>query len=332
MSRRVWVPVLAVGLGLTGVAGAHASTIQPRLAAQPIGLETTATATGQALAVLGVPRGVTVKPSDFRLWVTGGTFAVVRMVPVDQPAGCPANAFGAPTCLYWEFDYLRAVDKAGSYDGQPSGTHFIISQAPDFPAAATLPAGQVRLEILTDGKATFRFLPRSDSALPRTKSVRLARQTLGKAAILPTHCTIACVGPVAIRGAGTAFDVGRTGYVEFIALALNEQRTNGSNAATGCFYPNPDDASATPDPSKHPQGCDEIPADASEASSTVAANFNEIDSNASPTYVNGFSEWWGGAHGQVYVGGEARQINTVASQFILFALWVREPAPIHTYN
>jgi hypothetical protein len=317
MSRRLVAATAVVAFLATMPVVSHAATTGGRT----LGQTTTITGRGTASLVLNVPRPVAMPASDFRLYLSGGTFAVARLEPLYQPRACSSAAASAgKNCIFWEFEYLRQA--VAFFPGAPVGQQN-FGFVPD---PSTVWPGPMKVQILTDGRARFVFKA-ADKRLPTSVRYAATPGHFGKAAILPARCPEGlCTGVVNIRAGGESYNVGPSGYVEYLAMSLSSQ--TGSNAAAGCIYPNPGDPTASATASDHPFGCDEVSTRTGGNTQSAIRNFDMTQNTVEPALGNGMSEWIDNAHGLTYVGGESRSMSSPPATSVFFALWLNDPPPL----
>jgi len=316
-----WAAAWALALSAGTVTAAHAAPAPAKLAAV-----TSFTATGSELGTIVVPTAVTLPVSGFHLTASRASYAVVRLIPTRQPATCP-EATGARTCVFWQLTYLKSLDKPNYFAGARADQRF-FGYFPDYPNAGKLWPGPLRIEVLTDGLVSF-SLKADGAGLAARNRVTLRPSHFGVAQLLQPKCTI-CLGPVATYAMGAQHAVGRHGYVDVTAFELSAD--NDDNSATGCYYPNQSDPTASPQPSDHPDGCDTLPSDSNEAYPTAAATFNQAVESTALSISTGYEQWWGDASGPVYVGGAGRSVGAAPSSLVIFGLWINEPAPQSTFD
>ena len=320
MLARKGVAVGVVALLVTALIADASAT--PRL--PTIGRMTTVVSLGAASAiVLDVPRDTGLSVAAFRLHLAGGRYAVARLQPLFQPKSCQASPMLGPSCLFWEFTYLRGY--SDGFTQGPPGTHNFVN----IPDPSDVWPGPVRVTLLTDGLATFSF-GANDRELPAVRSFRATPGDLGRAALLSTHCVLpSCTDYADVRAGGQAYDVGPLGYAEYDAVAVSPQ--NSSLAIAGCFYPNFDDLGASPDPSAHPLGCD--------YASTTPLGMYRVGrrvaymaaSQVGPATGSQIYEWYGRASGRTYIGGESRTFGVSGPHRAFLAVWLRDIGPWRSF-
>jgi hypothetical protein len=320
VSRRLVAAAVTVAFLAAVPVATHAATPTSLMT---LGQTTTITGRGTASLVLNVPRLVTMPTNDFRLYLSGGTYAVARLEPLYQPRGCSSvhPPLGG-NCVFWEFEFLRAT-VATFFPSTPVGQqNFGFVPDPSY-----VWAGPMKVQILTDGAATFVFHA-ADAKLPTSVRYAPAPGHFGRAAILPTRCPEnLCASGVDIRAAGQSYDLGKSGYVEY--LAISESAQSGVNMAAGCIYPNPDDPTASGKAADHPFGCDDVstrPGGDEESAGRNLAMANEVAMG--PAVGNSFSEWTDTAHGLTYVGEVTRAAASPPPTSLFFAIWLNDPPPL----
>lgn len=274
VSRR-WTVVLAVALlAPVGGAAAHAARTAPSFAGT-----TTISWTGQAKITLTVPTRIDGFTEDrMRLFVTGGTYAFVRIVGPLSPY-CQVEF---PHCNTWYLDYLR--DLAGRWPYPTTGPgHDHATLAPFTPPF--LLKGATTLFLFTDGRARLEIRPpRLSGRVTYTARDRFR----GRAERLPIRCAsgtcTSASGDPFLYG-GTTFDVGKApGSVDTLVFstAKDAETVPGlvpaaqPHGVRPCVYPNLRTApNASANPAHHPLGCDLAPQNADESVGIVETTANE---------------------------------------------------------
>jgi hypothetical protein len=293
---------------------------------------TVLTGVGVGQAVFDVPREVDLIPESFDLHVEGGTYAFVRLVTEHQYVGCPAFY---PNCVDWTFFYVRDLQTVWFPPGVPVGPG--QQNLHNIPNPASFLPTLMHAYILTDGRATLTIRAENPVGLDLSVTVRTDMPLHGKVARLQEHCIVPCQPGAAWVAAGDVFDMGSTpGFAASLAESYAENfwqynqtplNNNGSYATGACFYPNPDNSHASPTPADHPLGCDPLPQQAADATSTVAGDANFALQVATLHTAVGSMEAWDAAAGPVYAGGTASSVNTIPSTHEFYGIWFQDWRP-----
>jgi hypothetical protein len=260
MIRRLAVALLLV----VGVAqAAPAAPAPPRSASGTLAGVTSITWTGNVGFRLRVPRLAELPDAyaSTRVFLTGGTYAFVRMYPVGL---CD----DARHCVVETLTYTRELADSAFFGPQslgylgPGSDHFRSLGTP--PSISGLP---YELYLMTDGRATVEFRPKGFAG--RTAYTATGRISAHVERLAP-KCTVALPAcdtthgyADAVRFGGTAHDVGRDGYAESYVYSAdrNERLAPGipkgqPHTARPCVYPSMFDRAASPRAEDHPLGCD----------------------------------------------------------------------------
>lgn len=285
-----------------------------------IGRTTVLTGSGAVAATVVVPRAA--EATGFRLHVRG-TYAIVRLVPESQP-DCDAER---PNCVAWQFRYVRELNPIWSPNAAPGSGLDHQAYVPD---PSRLPPGRLRVYVVTDGTATL-SMSVADARLPATSRVVARERIRAAVSRVPLGCVDPCVGPARTEVGGAAFDLAGTGFVEFVTARFDASpggaTLNGSHSAVGCFYPNPADPAASPDPRDHPAGCDSMPGPGDDAWPTAMNAAIQATQTVSPSTAQIRSEHWTGARGRVYIGGITRSASPAPTRGLVLGIWIRDSPP-----
>lgn len=305
----------AAALVIPGAAVGRAATPPPSA-----GRTTVITGSGAVATTLVVPR--VTQAGAFRLTVRG-TYAIVRLVPAAQPDCEPER----PNCLAWQFRYVPELNRFWNLNAAPGSGLDHDASVPD---PSLLPPGKLRVYVVTDGTATLR-MSLNDRRLPANVAVTAREPVRAAFRRVPLSCTTPCAGPAVTEVGGAAFDLAGSGFVEFVTARYDASpggaQLNASHSATGCFYPNPVNATASPDPRNHPDGCDTVPKSSDEAWPTATGTVIQTTQAVSPSIAQVRSEHWTGARGRVYIGGVTRSISPAPTRGVVIGIWIRDSPP-----
>ncbi|HEV2888948.1 MAG TPA: hypothetical protein VGX28_01085 [Frankiaceae bacterium] len=319
--RLLTAALLATASG-AAVTPAHAAS--PPLAARGVlGAETTLTWSGAAAIRLSVAGPTGYRGGDVDLWVSGATFAFVRIMAPHQPEDCP-QTYG-PRCLADRVNWVHGLHDSGAFDSLPvSHRHDAFLAEP-----ALLEAPHVDVYLFTDGKATLRI---RTTTLRGHTAYRPGARFRGYAGEIPQTCVPFGCGDATGRSngytyGGQTFDLQGAGWAEFYAINRADDRgtlpNNGNQprSIAGCMFPNWRKPAASAEAKDHPYGCGDTsaPGDAEDAAVTAAmehASGTSIGSNASNVP-------WSGAKGRQYIGFEAASAGPGPSRALAYGIWFR---------
>lgn len=297
--------VLLLGLFVLNPGAAPAAVSSPDIAGT-----TTITAHGSAGIMLSVPANVTYKQSEIEFATTGTFgFAGVRIVPsYSYPGVCEICLdIAAERIAAYPWPHITAGD--GNGDG-------------DFLAGWAL-----EIYFVGDGDSTLTLRFHGI-----TGSVQLAATGSVEATVekLPTDCPLpqaSCLQGLMYGGvvhvAGNEQQPGLAAVAAFtegvVGIGTGSDVTKGSAGVVGCAYPGFFAWNESPDPAKHPTGCNTTPEGTSLPDLADAGN-NLIHLASGYSY---FSIGNGRAHGPVYLGWLARDVDASGGGHVgAFGMWL----------
>ncbi len=287
---------------------------------------------GNKGVLLNVPKpGVAAPQTAFRLYVTGGTYAFVRFMSASSCAGYTRCDWNGITHEPTISDALRSA-------GASAGEDFVY--LPTTPAEF-LP-GLNEFYLFSNGHARLVF----GTSHLAGKLKLTARHTIqGEVKSLSQSCTTSrwCTAetPVGeLKSGGATHNFGRNlGTVEYVAASGTTRNGNpvsqavgyqeGQNDPVGCMYPSKADPLASPEPSRHPDGCDVTPVSADSANPVATSPdgpFAWVDENQSYTQCLGNYECWVMGFdldhkGSSYVGFRADRLSPDSGTNTAWAIW-----------
>lgn len=290
------------------LSGAPAVTAAP--AAPVLTTGTTITWTGNTGMLLTIPPQTTLPSYGARLFLRGGSYAVVRYKPRGT---CPEHRCEISGYL----DYTRALAGLyGSMGGGPGADHRAgVGSGPR-------PPGVYEVYLFTDGEATLVFDRTGQPRVPRTHRPR--GKIAGGVVPLPVTCVNGPCAPDGYAGrlqaGGVTVDVGRLGNVDYLVGSRDTAPLvpAQSHSVRGCF-----DFTET-DPATHPLGCDaaSVGGDAAFYEGYNTASF--VAGSATPIrggMVSTDSTW--AVSGKVYVGHQRFTAHDLgARQAVAYATWL----------
>jgi hypothetical protein len=261
-------------------------------------------AEGTRGVVLNLPAGVEHTRHSYQATISGGSFALVRVVPetcsnLDIQGSCLSyRAILLPKSTAWPQDeYLQ-------YD--------------------TVPAGRLEVYIVTDGTVTFDM---TFPELPGASELTAAAPIDARFETLPRQCPEWAGDCANIGYGGMTHSVGDSGGVAMsIAYAETEQQDSGTISVQGCVSPGPRDPAGSSDPAAHSEGCEfgatapgqDYLVNYAVGTQSRAKGFMSIETNP-------------GARGPIYAGYRAHHINPAFPNggFAGYGVWITLgiPAP-----
>lgn len=282
---------------------------------------TTITWTGAKGFVLRVPHKTSLPSYGARLFLRGGTYAMVRMRPALR--GCGWGACGPTGYL----DYTRTPADPWTYADGRGADHSALFGGERGPE---LVKADYELYLLTDGEATLTF-DRTD--LPRAaRSYRAAGRIAGGLAWLPVRCPTAGCDTTAgyagrVRVGGLQVDVGRLGSVDVRVAVYGRERPPtyqypNSHGVRACVYPVSPIDPASPDPADHPWGCEVARDDADYTAFEASRTFNGM-LGVVPIH-SGFESTAANSHasGKTYLGQQVVTAHDVSKPYVVaYGVW-----------
>lgn len=284
----------------------------PRAVSVVAARTTTVEWTGTAGLRLVIPEAVVIPESAMHLYVTGGTYAFVRMrMPEHLACG---------DCNKWGLTFLRDFTRAGLYE--PGLAKRGLDHETNLSDPPRVSRGTMELYLFTDGTARLTF---DIAALRGSIRVRAAGRVRGIVRRISDTCLGAgCDVPFAgngVRVGGYTYDVGSLGHAEGIAVAYPA----GAPTMTGtpsriystariCHYPNSDAPDASADPAAHPTGCDAAPSGAGDTTTL------KDDANAVGPWT-GAQNWRNNVTGRAYVGMTTAFVGPTTGVQRAWGLW-----------
>lgn len=317
--RRRWAAVAALAV-VAGTATASPAAPAGAAASGTLAGTTSITWTGSAGFRLRVPRDVSLPAgwASTRLFVTGGTYAFVRMW---APGFCPADV--TPHCTTFSLTYTKELADSAFFGADwrnkfgPGTDHWRELGTPPGLVGRTY-----ELYLMTDGRATVELHPpelRGRTGYTATGRIAAQVRRLGADCGVATTVGIAACDPASgygdrLRFGGAAAEPGGLGQVESIAYTAS-RFTGDSTAAQprmlrACVYPNGFDTAASPDPAAHPTGCDVVSGSQRGQFQSVVETSNEAASLTSPRLLGIYTSAYNPeVRGRGYAG---YRITTVA--------------------
>jgi hypothetical protein len=245
--RRSLVLVLAVA-SLAMAGGAAAAPVPPRAKQVTLTRSTTITWSGSKGVRLVVPADAWLPTYDARLFVRGGTYAFVRLVPTGY-------CMGHVRCWIGAIDYTPGWSRIFGNPADPGTDHWArIDQD-------ALHQGTFELYLFTDGVATLVFDSTRLGGAPN--AVTAAGRVRGEVHDIKPTCA---TGDCTVRYGGMTRTVaGGDGGASFVIVGNYDPDDIVAAVPVGwpnvhtqqnCAYPSIYHNDVTPDPAAHPYGCD----------------------------------------------------------------------------
>lgn len=316
--RRAWlVAALAMAVASATVS-LPAAAGQAPLAASSTRLAgvTTITWQGTAGIRLQVPYPAELIDGDVDLYLRGGTYAFVRLLPSHGDARCPADA--GPYCDAWQFSLIRGLTDDPALGAAPTGRrHFSGTSLPPVWHDPRMDA-----YLFTDGRATLTMrFHRIPGGVARTASGRVRGTTrLVTRHCLPTPCAATPVGSQNLTYGGETHDVGKAGWIDVVAFSADSSRRPTHDALRGvsaCLRPNGLDPGAPAAATSYRFGClrpEASPTDSGQRALDAATAVGVLSSTARYFY-------WSGAHGPQYAGFSGQSFGATDAATQMYGTW-----------
>ena len=297
--------------------GAASETASASAKAGRLTTGTTITWRGNTGMLLDVPSRTEIPQYAARLFLRGGTYAVVRMSP--RRAACPP-----PRC-YIEFalDYHRPLARNFDRGHGPGGDHNASTSLDGTLTQRIIPAATYELYLFTDGEATMVF---DHTSLPRApRTYRPRGRIVGGVVPLPTTCVstpVPCNNSTGyagrLRAGGATFDLGVLGSVDFLIASVDAKPgLPQTHSVRGCFD------FAEPDPAAHPYGCDAFGTDPDSATYETGNTAIFLANAAMPRGGMLSTDASGHVSGKVYVGHQHFTAHDLtAPAVVAYATWL----------
>jgi hypothetical protein len=258
--------------------------------------------------LLTIAPGTTLPRYGARLFLRGGSYAVVRYKPRGT---CPEHRCEISGYL----DYAPALAHLyGSMGDGPGADHRASV------GIGTRPPGVYEFYLFTDGEATLVFDQTGQRRAPRT--YRPHGRITGGVVPLPVNCINGPCAPAGYAGrlhtGGVTVDVGHLGNVDYLVGSVDGSSAPvQSHSVRGCF-----DLTET-DPATHPLGCD---AASPGGDNAVYEGYNTAAFVAGAAPIRGGmvstdSTW--AVSGKVYVGHQLFTAHDLAAPHsVAYATWL----------
>lgn len=282
---------------LTLLLGAAPAAAAPAAKRGTLTADTTIRWRGNAGIRLATNGGGALPRDAMSLFLVRGTFAFVVMLDDPQPPECRD---GREVVHCHSFALLKVPGLDVPYDVRPGGEFQDFSSRPP-----TIVGRHLDVYLFTDGEAMLRLRPERGGYRGRSGYVA-GGKVRGLARRLPSTCGTLCHKSAATEFAagGATFDYGRRpGHVLTISVTNTPYKgdrvpSNHPQIETSCFYPNPFEPTASPEPGDHPYGCHLRPTDGENPQYPVAEVVSAVD------FGSGAATMWraGDRRGKVYAG------------------------------